>query len=384
MKNISSRPGLYLHIPFCDTKCGYCDFYSITDNTLRPTFISALLKEISFYKTEPFTSVVYDTIYLGGGTPSLLTRKEIGEIFSTLYKNYSISEDCEITIEVNPGTIDQQKLSFYKSIGINRLSIGIQSFNDDELKILGRIHNSEQALQTFDYARKAGVENISIDLIYALPNQTITTWIDSLQTGLDLEPEHVSAYNLIYEEGTPFYKKLLRGQLTKISSKEETDFYLQTLDTFEKKNYLPYEVSSYAISENKYSRHNYKYWNHTNYLSFGPSAHSYWGKKRWSNVRSLSKYISYIKQNKSIIDFIENLENETLIFENIMLSLRTFQGVNLKDFKNFHNESFIKKYGNINKELLNNGFAKIENQHFKLTRKGMLVCDEILPSFAPN
>lgn len=384
MKNISNIPGLYLHIPFCDTKCGYCDFYSITNNSLRTTFLPAILKEIDHYKTAPFTHVEYDTIYLGGGTPSLLTPGEMDQIFSALYKNYSIAKDCEITVEVNPGTIDQEKLAFYKSIGINRLSIGIQSFNNDELKVLGRIHDSNQAIKTYERARKAAIENISIDLIYALPNQKIETWLTTLETALLLRPDHVSAYNLIFEEGTPFYKKLLQGRLSKKNAEEETDFYLHTINILEESGYHPYEVSSYAKLEERYSRHNYKYWNHTNFLSFGPSAHSYWNKKRWSNVRSLSKYISNINQGISVVDFSEYLEEETLIFENIMLSLRTYAGIDLMNFEKTYNESFLKKHNGLNIDLIKNGFAYIEEGNFKLTRKGMLICDEILSSFAPN
>lgn len=384
MKNISSTPGLYLHIPFCDTKCGYCDFYSITNNSLRPTFLPAIIKEINHYNIEPFISAKYDTIYLGGGTPSLLTPKEMESIFSTLYKTFPVSDDCEITVEINPGTIDNDKLAFYKSIGINRLSIGVQSFNDDELKVLGRIHNSKQAIKTFESARNSGFNNISIDLIYALPNQKMEKWKTSLNTGLSLEPDHVSAYNLIYEEGTPFYKKLIKGQLVKQSEDAESEFFLQTLNTFEANSYKPYEVSSYAKEENKYSRHNYKYWIHSNYLSFGPSAHSYWNKKRWSNIRSIGKYIENIMHERSVIDFCENLKKETLMFENIMLSLRTFEGINFEIFQEQHKESFIQKHKGLNEDLLKNGFALIENGKFKLTRKGMLVCDEILSNFAPN
>lgn len=384
MKNISNNPGLYLHIPFCDTKCGYCDFYSITSNSLRNHFLKALLKEINHYKTEPFDNALFDTIYLGGGTPSLLTPLEMEAIFQKLRDTYTIHEDCEITIEVNPGTIDESKLSFYKSIGINRLSIGIQSFNDIELKMLGRIHDSKQAIKTYEMARKTGFENISIDLIYALHDQNINSWLKTLKKGLSLEPDHVSAYNLIYEEGTPFYKKLMRGQLIKKNEEEEIEFYNLTIDNFRELGYSQYEVSSYSKEEKYYSRHNYKYWDHTYYLSFGPSAHSFWNKRRWSNIRSVQKYITNMSDNKSIVDFSEDLKKADLIFENIMLSLRTNQGIDLNNFESIFNESFINKYYALNNDLLNNGYASIEMGNFKLTQKGMMVSDTILSRFASN
>jgi oxygen-independent coproporphyrinogen-3 oxidase len=384
MKNISKNPGIYIHIPFCDTKCGYCDFYSVTGNSQRSKFLPSLIAEINHFKTEPFTSAVFDTIYLGGGTPSLLTESEMEKIFESIYNNFKISDGCEITVEVNPGTVDERKLTYYKSLGINRLSIGIQSFNDNELKMLGRIHDSDQAIKTFNRARNSGFDNISIDLIYALPDQTIATWQHTMNTGLSLQPDHISAYNLIYEKGTPFYNQLMHGRLSQKSEEEEIKFYKKTISTFEQKGYIHYEVSSYSQGEAKFSRHNYKYWNHTNYLSFGPSAHSYWNKKRWSNIRSLHKYITNISENQTVIDFSENLEMETLIFEKIMLSLRTNDGINLEDFETTFNSSFITMHNNLNSELIENGFAIMDKGSFKLTQKGMMICDEILSRFAPN
>lgn len=384
MKNISTNPGLYLHIPFCDTKCGYCDFYSITNNSLRSSFLQALITEILLNKKEPFISNVFDTIYLGGGTPSLLNPDELNLILKALYDNFTIAEHCEITLEANPGTINKEKLNFYKAMGVNRLSIGIQSFNNDELKLLGRIHNSRQAINAYEDARRTGFKNISIDLIYALPDQKLNTWLSSLKKGLHLQPDHISAYNLIFEKGTPFYKKMIRGDLTSKNEDEESQFFSETLSTIEKYGFLQYEVSSYAKSEKFISRHNYKYWNHTNYLSFGPSAHSYWDNQRWSNIRSVRQYIHRVNRGLNIVDFYEKLERDTIIFEKIMLSLRTFDGINLNEFNRDFNQSFLKKHTDLNNNLILNGFAEIKNGFFKLTRKGMLICDEILPGFAPN
>jgi oxygen-independent coproporphyrinogen-3 oxidase len=237
---------------------------------------------------------------------------------------------------------------------------------------------------SYNRARKHGFENISIDLIFALPNQSLTTWKSNLGKAFDLQPQHISAYNLIFEEGTPFYKKLMQGQIKSKTENEELLFFTNTISLMEKRGYEHYEVSNYAVTPGHYSRHNYKYWDHSNYLSFGPSAHSYWNKKRWSNVRSLSRYIKNINDHKTVIDFSEALNTETFMFEKIMLGLRTKAGINLAGFETNFRESFIKKHHKINNDLLQNGFAEILQGHFKLTPKGLMVCDEILPRFAPN
>lgn len=389
MKNISKNPGIYIHIPFCDTKCGYCDFYSITNHSSRDEFLQALLKEIRFYKTNfnnafNFKETEFDTIYFGGGTPSLLSEPELSAIFDELFTNYTFSDNCEITLEANPGTINKEKFQFYKSIGVNRLSIGIQSFKDEELKFLGRIHDSEQAINTVKLAQSTGFNNLSIDLIFATPNQTLDDWLFNLNMGISLGTQHISAYNLIFEEGTPFYKKLMRGEITDKTESEQERFYTETMNAFEKGGFKQYEISSYARSENFYSRHNYKYWDHTNYLSFGPSAHSYWNNKRWSNVRSLAKYIKNLNDGKSVVDFNETLGRDTLIFEKIMLGLRTQEGINLDKFETNFNESFIQKHSSINEKLIANGFAEITDGFFRLTRKGIMICDEILPDYVAS
>lgn len=383
-KNISKNPGLYLHIPFCDTKCGYCDFYSVTNHSSRPQFVKALLNEIRHYKTTPFSDCEYDTIYFGGGTPSLLEPQELEQILTHLYDSFKIADNCEVTLEANPGTLSREKLDFYKSMKIDRLSIGIQSFVDKELKFLGRIHDSNQAVKTFQTARQAGFNNISIDLIFATPVQTLKSWLYSLQKAVELQPEHISAYNLIFEEGTPFYKKLMQGQIQQKSENEEINFFNESINQFTKAGYLQYEISNYARNPEYYSRHNYKYWNHTNYLGLGPSAHSYWNKRRWSNVRALSRYIKNLENGISVVDFSENLSKETLMFERIMLGLRTCEGVNIHEFETNFKESFIYKYSDLNKKLIENEFAVLEQDIFKLTAKGLMICDEILPRFAPN
>ncbi len=389
MKNISNNPGLYIHIPFCDTKCGYCDFYSITNHSSRSEFIESLLKEIRFYGCNPanlagLNKSVFDTVYLGGGTPSLLTEFELTLIFEELNTFFTFSANCEITLEANPGTVNKEKFQFYKNIGVNRLSIGIQSFKDDELKYLGRIHDSAQAVKTVEEAQNAGFDNLSIDLIFATPKQTLDDWLFSLNKGIALNTQHISAYNLIFEEGTPFYKKLIRGQIFDKSEQEQERFYAETMSVFAKSGFEQYEISSYARSDKYYSRHNYKYWDHTNYLSFGPSAHSFWDGKRWSNVRSLSAYIRDLKDAKSVVDFEETLDRNTRIFEKIMLGLRTKKGIDLKKFEREFNIPFLESYATNNKKLLDGALVEITDGYFHLTQKGIMICDEIIADFIPN
>lgn len=382
MENISSKPGIYIHIPFCDTKCGYCDFYSITNHSNREKFVELLLSEMALYAKAPFITQPFDTIYFGGGTPSLLTPSELELIFNTLHTLFPIDPNCEITLEANPGTLDNEKLNFYSHAGINRLSMGVQSFDDDELKMLNRLHNSNEAIASVEKARKAGITNISIDLIFALPKQGMERWRKNLDQAFALQTEHISAYNLIFEEGTPFYKALLNGSIKKKSDEEELRFFSETMEQFTRQGYIQYEVSNYARSVEYFSRHNYKYWNHTPYLSFGPSAHSFWNNKRWSNVRALSKYLKMLEKGAIPSDFSEELKDETLIFETIMLGLRTEKGIALSAFKKRFNIDFMTRFSTLNKNLSAVGYAKKKGDYFKLTTKGLTICDEIIPQYA--
>ncbi|MGD9898087.1 MAG: radical SAM family heme chaperone HemW [Calditrichaceae bacterium] len=383
-KNISPFPGIYIHIPYCDTKCGYCDFYSVTNHSGRKLFIPSLIKEIESKAGEIPEDTVFDTLYLGGGTPSLLRQDELEPLFESLHKNLHFAENTEITIEANPGTISKESFRLYGALGINRLSIGIQSFSDAELKFLGRIHTAGQAINTVNLAREEDIRNISIDLIFALPGQTLKQWRQNLKTAMSLNPEHISAYNLIFEEGTPFYTSMLNGNIVPKQDGEESRFFSETIQFLAEKKYVHYEISNFARDESLFSRHNYKYWNHTNYLGFGPSAHSFWGQKRWSNIRSVAQYVDGIQKGESPEVFSETLNTETRIFESIFLGLRTLSGVDLNRFESLYKTSFLDLYNKIVQDLIADGFAEISGSHFRLTRKGLFICDEILPAFAPN
>jgi len=382
-RNISANPGLYIHIPYCDTKCGYCDFYSITNHSTRKDFIPALQKEMELYARPPFSGALFDTIYFGGGTPSLLEPSELEQIFNRLHALFRFAEDCEITLEANPGTLNAEKLEAYKKLGVNRLSIGIQSFDEGELKMLGRIHSADDARRSVEKARSAGIDNISVDLIFALPGQSLETWQSNMAEALKLEPQHISAYNLIFESGTQFYKKMLAGEIVPKGENEEWLFFSRTMETLEKGGISQYEVSNYAADESLYSRHNCKYWDHTPYLSFGPSAHSYWNGKRWSNMRSAAGYIKKLEEGILPLDFEESLDEATLRFERMMLGLRTRYGVDLAGFREHFQQPPDSYYPGVIETLLENRYAEIKDGFLRLTKKGLMICDEIVARFAP-
>lgn len=382
--NISQKPGLYVHIPFCESKCGYCDFYSIEGLDQVPSFIDSLHNEITLIAGKIDSNSVFDTIYIGGGTPSLLTVAQIESILKVLSSTFKISPDCELTLEANPGSISLSKLKELREIGINRLSIGIQSFHDAELKFLERIHDVKDGFAAIEMARGAGYDNIATDLIFAIPGQSLDDWIYSLNGILELQPEHIAAYNLTFEEGTPFFKRMKAGEISLVPEKAEEQYFSASHEILEKAGYLHYEVSNFALSEAHFSRHNYKYWEHTPYCGFGPSAHSFWDNERWGNIRSVSEYVARLKKGSLPNSFREKLSIKQLIFEHIFLSLRTFQGLNIERFsKRFHLD-FLNEYATQIDKLLNMKLAVSRDGFFRLTNKGMLICDEILPYFSKN
>ena len=382
--NVTRQPGIYIHIPFCKAKCGYCDFYSIEDSSLSSAFLDALIQEIKLFTADLSAMPKFDTIYLGGGTPSLLPIENLSQILSALPKYCKLDPDCEITIEVNPGTINLTQLKKYRELGINRISLGIQSFIDKDLQVLGRIHTVANAVKTIEDSKTGGFNNINLDLIFALPHHTLNNWEYTIRKALSFDPEHLSIYNLTFEPGTPFYQKLRQGRFVKYNDVTEGKYYNTAHSILAEAGYLHYEVSNYAKSEELVSRHNYKYWSHTPYVGFGPSAHSFWDNYRWSNVASVRGYINQLQRDTLPRSMTEKLKNSQLIFENIFLALRTYQGLNLNSFKNRFGMEFIRTYRTEVDKLINLKLAEIQNDCFRLTEKGMLVCDEILPAFAAD
>jgi oxygen-independent coproporphyrinogen-3 oxidase len=367
---------LYIHIPFCDHKCIYCDFYSIiTTDNINP-FLISLKKEIDFYSKVYSQDRYFSSIFFGGGTPSLMEAEYIEEIINHLNERFSVWDNAEITLETNPGTVDEKKLKSFLNAGINRISIGIQSFNDDELKFLTRIHNSETAVKTILNAHNAGFENINADLIFNLPEQTKDKWLQNLKTVTQLPVKHISAYSLILERGTILNKMVLDGKIKMQDEDYDAELYELTIDFMELQGFIQYEVSNFAKPGFE-CIHNKAYWKYRDYLSFGPSAHSFVDRKRWWNFSSLKKYISEIEDNQTAAAGSELVNNGQMFDEYIMLALRS-SGIDIPDLQTRFGDKWIKSKQNYFSQLQEKNLITSNKNKIQLTKSGYALCDEIL------
>lgn len=367
--------GIYVHIPFCVRKCYYCDFISFAGNEdLQEQYVSALKKEIVENK-EKASSKEVTTIYIGGGTPSCINSKWIVSIIDTVKKNYTVAKEAEITIEVNPGTVTKEKLEDYKTIGVNRLSIGLQSTSNKLLKEIGRIHTYEEFLTTYNLAREIGFSNINVDLMLALPNQTTSVLEESLKSVIDLNPEHISIYSLILEEGTVLEDLVNRGKCTVLDEKIERDMYWKTKKILEQNGYIHYEISNFA-KLGKESKHNLNCWNQKEYLGCGLAAHSYYDKKRYSNTNDLKEYI---KKQEKIIHEVQTLEDEQK--EYMMLGLRKIGGVSISDFKKKFVQNPIYLFRKELDKLVKEDLLEIDMDNIKLTKKGIDLANLVWEEF---
>ena len=370
------KAGIYIHIPFCAIKCMYCDFYSIADqNDQIPSFIEALIKEINISK-RPQDDIIFDTVFIGGGTPSLIDAKFLEKIISTLDKKFDLSNINEFTIEANPGEAPKERLRDFLSLGINRLSIGVQSLHPHLLSFLTRIHDARQVFTTFDNARSVGFENISCDLIYSIPGQTWSMWEKDLRKIISLQPNHISAYTLTVEKGTNLFD-LVRNHKVKMPTDDRTGkWFLDTHEILEQSGYPGYEISNFS-SANMQCKHNLHYWRIDPYVAFGPSAHGFDGQKRWNNSRSLNNYFQKIKSNEKPVSTIEDLSDLDLVNEALGFGLRMKEGFSISLIPNQYLKIFHKKYKKIKKEYPKLIYDK-EKRIF-LTIKGMLLSDQIIP-----
>ena len=383
---------LYLHIPFCEHKCIYCDFYSISpresadrNEGLIRRFLDALKREIGLRSRDERFKASYETVFFGGGTPSLLSPSAIDGILDVLAGSFSIERDAEITLETNPGTVDLQKLKAFRAIGVNRLSLGVQSFYDDDLQFLSRIHSSRQAKESIRDAHQAGFQNVSIDLIFALPSQTRDRWESNLRQAVELNPTHLSCYSLILEPNTPLFRMVESGQVTLLSVEQDAELYEHTIHFLGTQGYEQYEVSNFAKPGFK-SRHNGNYWNHTNYLGFGPSAHSFWSTaqsggapKRWWNLANVTGYAERLERGNLPVAGEEELTTEQLIEEEVLLGLRS-EGVDAAGFPRKFGRDLMAEHRPKIDALISNGMAIVKDGKIRLTAKGYLVCDEISAS----
>ena len=367
---MKTKVGLYIHMPFCIKKCNYCDFcsYSSLDSNVRSKYIEKLCQEISIYGNR---NIEVDTIFFGGGTPTLLSTEEFEYIVNQIRKNFIVSDDVEFTLEANPGTTNFQKMIDFAKIGVNRFSIGLQTIHKNELKKLGRIHSFEDFNQTYNDLRNIGITNINIDLMYGIPHQTLDTFEKTLDQILNLGPEHLSVYGLILEEGTPFYME--RNTLDVPDEDIECNMYNLAARKLKEAGYIHYEISNYA-KEGKESKHNLKYWHCEEYIGVGVSAHSYFNGRRYSNSGDIFDYIAKPIQ----ISTSENLDIEEQKYEFIMLALRLKEGFSLSKYKFRFNEDFMSGREELINKMILMGYVSLDGDILSLTEKGFYVSNSIL------
>lgn len=369
--------GLYIHIPFCVKKCEYCDFLSgpASEETKR-LYVEALIKEI-ISNRDLAVEYLVKTIFIGGGTPSSIDGKLIREILETVREIFSVSDEAEISIEANPGTVNEDKLKEYKKAGINRISFGLQSADNKELKLLGRIHSYEEFEENYFLARELGFQNINVDLMSALPGQTMEKWLRTLEKVTSLKPEHISAYSLILEEGTPFFERY-----SEEDQDEDLDrkIYGKTREILEIAGYYRYEISNYA-KHGFACRHNSSYWTRTDYLGLGLGASSLLRNKRFHNEENMQLYIENSKDRDEIRKDIEYLDINKQMEEFMFLGLRMTEGIFKTKFKDLFNEDIENIYGDVLKQSFDEGLLVEEHNHIFLTEKGLDLSNVVMARF---
>jgi oxygen-independent coproporphyrinogen-3 oxidase len=371
---------LYVHIPFCERKCRYCDFYSVDRPERIEDFLAALAQEIAFRGHE-YGSRTFQTVFFGGGTPSLLTPRQLAGILSRLRNTFRIATNAEITLEANPGTVNEESLRAFRSLGVNRLSIGIQSFRGEDLGFLGRIHDQADALRCIDLSRTAGFDNLGIDLIYSIPGQTLEHWEENLRIAVDLAPQHIAAYSLIVEEHTPLARMIQTGEVHTNPPDHEARMYERTMELLAAHGYEHYEVSNYALPGFR-CRHNGAYWSHQNYLGLGPSAHSFRSDaggtvgERWWNVADLSLYEARLQGNTLPVGGRERIGIREMVNERIFLGLRS-GGLDLAGLAADLGYDLVTRQREMLRWLTGADLAWAEGGILRLTAKGYLLCDEV-------
>ena len=378
----SQNAGIYIHIPFCVRKCPYCDFYSVTDLALQARFLKALIAEMELVAAD---GLCFDTLYIGGGTPSVYGYKDIGQIVSAVSRNFDFQPDSEITIEVNPGTVSIEQLKGYREAGIDRINIGVQSFYRKNLDFLGRIHSADEARNAIRDAQRAGFKNIGLDLIYGLPNQSSADWLADLKQAVEYDPTHLSCYMLTYEKGTPLYSGLKDGRVQPLAEDNALTLFETTIDYLEDHKYFQYEISNFARigKEGKphISRHNLKYWTFVHYIGLGPSAHSFVEPQRSWNVSSVDRYVEAIESGRLAVSERETLSKEQQLIEAIYLGLRMTAGMDLVGFKEKFGLDFSKVFKDVISDLEERNYIEVKHSRCALTRQGRAFVDSITSMF---
>jgi oxygen-independent coproporphyrinogen-3 oxidase len=377
-KSTGPNAGLYIHIPFCKSLCHYCDFYSkVAYPGEIDRFVDAVGIEATIRAGTIYGDFTYDSIFLGGGTPSLLNSKQIASLFGKIRANFKITDKAEITIECNPSSVERELLRCYKDIGINRISLGVQSFNNIHLAKLGRLHDSRGAQESFSLMANAGFNNIGLDLIYGLPGQTLLEWQDDLKQAVALSPTHISAYNLIIEPDTQFGKLFEEGRLKLPSEDVQNMMYGSLYKYLSDSGFLRYEISNFA-KPGRQCRHNLKYWHLIQYLGLGPAAVSFDGVLRQKNASDLDSYFKAAKWMDAPPCEIESLDSVKLRQEAIMMGLRLGEGLSCRMLKDRFDYDIMASKAAIIDTLIKNGYITIDNDHLKLTSDAFFISDEII------
>lgn len=368
--------GLYIHIPFCKRICSYCDFYKSTVLSFIPDYLAAVEKELEI-RQEYLLNEPVETIYIGGGTPSLLTAGQLAGIFNSINRYYNPSADCEITLEANPDDLSKDYLGqIRKNTPVNRLSIGIQSFHDDDLKLLNRRHNASQAISCIRDSQSLGFHNLSIDLIYGIPGMNTDQWTRNLEQAFELEIKHLSAYHLTIEKGTVFHKKFVKGDLKPVHEEESLCQFAVLRKMATDHNFIHYEISNLA-REGFFSRHNSNYWNEKKYLGAGPAAHSYNLTSRQWNFHDLKRYTQAINRGEAFFES-ESLDDTSRFNERLLVKLRTMQGL---DTESMLRDFGAERYQHLMKSVqphISGGSIVSEGKYYRMTEKGWMISDGII------
>lgn len=368
---MSSSAGLYVHIPFCASRCVYCGFYSTTSLSLRQRYVDALCREMQMLSFKPKIS----TIYLGGGTPSQLTHDELLQLFSCIYNVYDVSPDAEVTMECNP---DDISVGMFKDLPVNRVSMGAQTFSDDRLRFLRRRHTSKQVGQAVDTLRRDGIDNISVDLMFGFPGETLDDWKRDVAHAISLSPEHISAYGLMFEEGTPLYRMLEEGRVEEIDEELSLTMYSELIDMLEAAGYEHYEISNFARIDGggvstRRSRHNSSYWHDVPYIGLGAGAHSYYQMTRHWNPDNIIMYMDAIEHGTLPYEE-EKIDSDTHYDDIITTALRTREGISLDRLDSSHRAFLLDNA----KAYIDRGLLALDHGHLHLTREGINVSNRIM------
>lgn len=374
--------GLYIHVPFCYKKCNYCDFISYPyDADLAASYVCALKAEMSLHTVNmcPEHKII-KSIYLGGGTPTVLSGEQLADIINNCCRYFRLTGDAEITVECNPGTVDQDKLHKIRQAGVNRISIGVQTYQQELLSRLGRIHNWQEVENTVHYSKAAGFDNLAIDLIFGIPGQTMRDWRETLDRVWEMSPRHISAYNLKIEPDTPLHQDVVSGYLAPCDEDLELEMYWYTIGFLTGLGFVHYEISNFALPGSE-ARHNLIYWRNQEYLGLGPAAHSMLKEHRFSNVESVELYINRLEKNESAIHKLHCLTREEQMAETVFLGLRLIDGLDMEVFARKFGQPITEVFGDQLNKLLGQGLLEIDENHLKLTGKGLPLANEAFIEF---